>query len=117
VKTILENNGFEVIDLGKQVPVDQIVEQATQSQVSAIGLSALLVNTSQQMPRVVEKLHHQHSAIPVLIGGAAVNQAFADRIVRLEEQGPYAGGVYYCRDAFDALAVLDKLPSGKGEKA
>ena len=116
VKTILENNGFEVIDLGKQVPADQIVEQATQLQVSAIGLSALLVNTSQQMPVVVEKLHQQHSAIPVLIGGAAVNQAFADRIVKLEEQDAYAGGVFYCRDAFEALAVLDKFSHENGEK-
>jgi 5-methyltetrahydrofolate--homocysteine methyltransferase len=116
VKTILENNGFEVIDLGTQVPADQIVEQATQLQVSAIGLSALLVNTSQQMPVVGEKLHQQHSAIPVLIGGAAVNQAFADRIVKLEEQDAYAGGVFYCRDAFEALAVLDKFSHENGEK-
>lgn len=116
VKTILENNGFEVIDLGKQVPADQIVEQATQLQVSAIGLSALLVNTSQQMPQVVQKLRQQHSTIPVMIGGAAVNQAFAERIVKLGEQEAYAGGVFYCRDAFDALAVLDKFAHENGDR-
>ena len=108
VKTILANNGFEVIDLGKQVTVETIVTRAIEEKADAIGLSALLVSTSQQMPMVVEELNRRSSNIPVLVGGAAVNQAFADRIRRLADGKPYAGGVFYCKDAFDALKVLDQ---------
>ena len=56
VKTILANNGYEVIDLGKQVTVETIVTQAIREKADAIGLSALLVSTSQQMPLVIEEL-------------------------------------------------------------
>ncbi len=105
VKTILSNNGYEVIDLGKQVPVETIVEQAVAQKADAIGLSALLVSTSQQMPLVVEELKNRNLRLPVLIGGAAVNPEFARRIEK--NSGAYAGGVYYCRDAFDALKALD----------
>jgi 5-methyltetrahydrofolate--homocysteine methyltransferase len=107
VKTILSNNGFEVIDLGKQVPVETIVTRAIDEKADAIGLSALLVSTSQQMPLVVEELNRRGSNIPVLIGGAAVNQAFADRICVLPSSSPYPGGVFYCKDAFDALNTLE----------
>ena len=112
VKTILSNNGYEVIDLGKQVPVETIVEQAIVQKADAIGLSALLVSTSQQMPLVVEALQDRGAALPVLIGGAAVNPEFADRIQNGKNGSPYAGGVYYCKDAFDALKALD----GDGKK-
>ncbi|NPV40516.1 MAG: methionine synthase [Anaerolineae bacterium] len=107
VKTILSNNGYEVVDLGKQVPVETIVEQAVAQNADAIGLSALLVSTSQQMPLVVAELHKRNLALPVLVGGAAVNPEFARRILHPADGGAYAGGVFYCRDAFDALKVLD----------
>jgi 5-methyltetrahydrofolate--homocysteine methyltransferase len=109
VKTILENNGFVVIDLGKQVPADLIVETALDEGVTAIGLSALLVNTSQQMPIIIEKLRALNSSIPVLIGGAAVNEPFARKIEKDNKGSIYGGGVYYCKDAFEALSVLDGL--------
>jgi len=107
VKTILSNNGYDVIDLGKQVPVEKIIEGAIQHKADAIGLSALLVSTSQQMPMVVEALQQRSLSLPVLIGGAAVNQDFAERIHHGKTNQPYPGGVYYCQDAFDALKVLD----------
>lgn len=107
VKIILANNGYEVIDLGKQVPVETIVEQAVTRQADAIGLSALLVSTSQQMPLVVEALRERQLNLPVLIGGAAVNPEFAARIQKNKEGQPYSGGVFYCADAFDALKTLE----------
>ncbi len=113
VRTILENNGYTVIDLGKQVPADQIIEVALEKKVTAIGLSALLVNTSQQMQVVIEKLRANNNTIPVLIGGAAVNQTFAAKIAKDEYGSAYAGGVFYCRDAFDALTVLDRFHSNQ----
>ena len=112
VKTILSNNGYDVIDLGKQVPVETIVQQAVEQQADAIGLSALLVSTSQQMPLVVEALQEQDLRLPVLIGGAAVNPEFAERIGQKDGR-VYAGGVYYCADAFAALKALEQSKNGQ----
>src|SRR2546422_8765678 len=56
VKTILSNNGYTVFDLGKQVPVTTILQKAKEVEATAIGLSALLVSTSKQMPICVSEL-------------------------------------------------------------
>ncbi len=110
VKTILSNNGYTVHDLGKQVPVNTIIEAAQQHNADAIGLSALLVSTSKQMPIVVNELARRGLEYPVLVGGAAINRRFGLRILFLEDDGePYAPGVFYCKDAFEGLAVMDKL--------
>jgi 5-methyltetrahydrofolate--homocysteine methyltransferase len=116
VKTILSNNGYTVHDIGKQVPVNTIIEKAIEYDADAIGLSALLVSTSKQMPIVVNELARRGHRIPVLIGGAAINRRFGRRILFLEDNGePYAPGVFYCTDAFEGLAVMDKLISAERE--
>jgi 5-methyltetrahydrofolate--homocysteine methyltransferase len=110
VRTILSNNGFTVHDLGKQAPASAIIDAAVQHKADAIGLSALLVSTSKQMPLIVNELARRGLSIPVLIGGAAINRAFGRRILFLEEGGePYAPGVFYCKDAFEGLEVMDQL--------
>ena len=109
VKTILSNNGYEVQDLGKQVPANLIIDTAVESGADAIGLSALLVSTSKQMPLIINELHRRESKIPVLIGGAAINRRFGRRILFADEDTPYAGGVFYCKDAFEGLDVMDQL--------
>ncbi len=109
VKTIWVHNGYTVYDLGKQVPVDVIIDKAVAVQADAIGLSALLVATSQQMQRVVEELHRRGLRIPVLVGGAAVNERFAQRIAVLEDGDLYMGGVYHCQHAFEGLQVLEHV--------
>ncbi len=109
VKTILVNNGFTVIDLGKQVPVETIVARAEEEKADAIGLSALLVSTSRQMPLVVQELNRRGARTPVLIGGAAINRTFGRRILFGQEHQPYQGGVFYCKDAFEGLATMEKL--------
>ncbi len=110
VKTILSNNGYTVHDLGKQVPANTIIEKAVEYQADAIGLSALLVSTSKQMPLIVNELSRRGLDFPVLIGGAAINRKFGRRILFLDDGGqPYQPGVYYCNDAFEGLAVMDKL--------
>jgi len=107
VKTILSNNGFTVIDLGKQVPAEMIISRAVEVNADAIGLSALLVNTSKQMPLIVNELHRRGLRIPVLVGGAAINQRFGWRILYTEDGSLYEPGVFYCKDAFDGLAVME----------
>jgi 5-methyltetrahydrofolate--homocysteine methyltransferase len=109
VKTILSNNGYSVVDLGKQVPAETIISKAVELQADAIGLSALLVNTSKQMPLIVNELHRRGLSFPVLIGGAAINRRFGWRILYTENGEPYPPGVFYCKDAFEGLATVDAL--------
>ena len=109
VKTILSNNGYTVIDLGKQVPAETIISKAIEAHADAIGLSALLVSTSKQMPLIVNELHRRKINIPVLIGGAAINRRFGRRILQSDSGNWYEAGVFYCKDAFEGLSTMDAL--------
>ena len=109
VRTILSNNGYQVVDLGKQVPMETIISAAIEQKASAIGLSALLVSTSKQMALIINELQRRGLDIPVLIGGAAINPAFGRRILKTESGEYYRGGVFYCKDAFEGLNVMDQL--------
>jgi 5-methyltetrahydrofolate--homocysteine methyltransferase len=109
VKTILANNGYTVIDLGKQVPAETIITKAVEVNATAIGLSALLVSTSKQMPLIVNELHRRGHKIPVLIGGAAINRRFGRRILQTESGDFYDPGVFYCKDAFEGLETMDQI--------
>src|SRR4029077_17450832 len=112
VNTILTNNGYTVIDLGKQVPVDAIIDAAVENEADAIGLSALLVSTSKQMPTCIGELHQRGLDFPVLIGGAAINRDFGRRTLYpkgRESDDIYEPGVFYCKDAFQGLDTMDAL--------
>jgi 5-methyltetrahydrofolate--homocysteine methyltransferase len=109
VKTILANNGYTVIDLGKQVPAETIITRAVEVNATAIGLSALLVSTSKQMPLIVNELQRRGLKFPVLVGGAAINRRFGRRILITEDGNPYEPGVFYCKDAFEGLERMGQL--------
>ena len=109
VKTILSNNGYDVFDLGKQVPAETIINKAEEVGATAIGLSALLVSTSRQMPLIVNELQRRGLDYPVMIGGAAINRRFGWRILYTEEGDRYEPGVFYCSDAFEGLEVVNQL--------
>ncbi|MCW3063188.1 MAG: homocysteine S-methyltransferase [Solirubrobacterales bacterium] len=112
VNTILTNNGYTVVDLGKQVPISTIIDAAKEHDADAIGLSALLVSTSKQMPLCVQELHEQGLKFPILVGGAAINRDFGLRILYphgREDDAIYDPGVFYCKDAFEGLAKMDQL--------
>src|SRR3954452_8210136 len=120
VNTILTNNGYTVVDLGKQVPISTILDAAKEHEATAIGLSALLVSTSKQMPAAIQELHSQGLEYPVLLGGAAINRKFALRAAYpggKESEVQYDPGVFYCKDAFEGLSVMDRLiePERRGE--
>ena len=116
VNTILANNGYTVFDLGKQVPVNTIIEKALEVGADAIGLSALLVSTSKQMPLCVQELDKRGIQIPVLIGGAAINRRFGRRAMFVEPERAYASGVFYCKDAFEGLETIDTLQGGPARR-
>ena len=97
---MLSGSGFEVVDLGFNVPVERVVETCQQRQVDVVGLSALLTTTMGQMPKVVEALAQAvPSPPPVIVGGAPVNAAFAERI----------GAAGYGRDAVEGAQLAKKL--------
>lgn len=93
VAVVLENYGFRVVDLGKDVSKEKIVEVVRQEQANLVGLSALMTTTLPQMDEVITELNNNGLTIPVLVGGAVVNQEYADKI-----------GATYAKDAVDAVA-------------
>jgi 5-methyltetrahydrofolate--homocysteine methyltransferase len=99
VCTLLENHGFEVIDLGKNVPAERILQQAQQHRVDAVGLSALMTTTIQQMDVVLERLRAAGIRVFTMVGGAVVTPEYAERI----------GADLYARDALEAVAKIKKL--------
>lgn len=114
VKTIFSNNGYTVYDIGKQVPIQQIVDKIKEVSADAVGLSALLVSTSKQMQYFIEKAKELDINIPTLCGGAAINSDYINRIAKAEEV--YKSGVFYCKTAFDGLNIMNKLRSPERDK-
>jgi 5-methyltetrahydrofolate--homocysteine methyltransferase len=109
VKTIFENNGYTVYDLGKQVPLQKFVDKINEVNPDAVGLSALLVSTSKQMQYFVEHARSNNMKIPILCGGAAINSNYINRIAK--DGGIYDHGVFYCKTMFEGLKTMDKLVS------
>ncbi len=111
VNTILSNNGYTVYDLGKQVPMNVILEKAVEVDADAIGLSALLVSTSKQMPVCVKEQDARGLSFPIVVGGAAINRDFGRRIAFVDDERLFEPGVFYAKDAFEGLEIVDRLTS------
>jgi 5-methyltetrahydrofolate--homocysteine methyltransferase len=99
VCTLLENHGFEVIDLGKNVSAERIVSEAVAQQVDAVGLSALMTTTMAEMEQVLARLRERGVKTFTMVGGAVVTQEYADRI----------GADLYAKDAMEAVARIKQL--------
>ncbi len=112
VDIILTNNGYTVHNLGIKQPVGDILKAFTEHQADAIGMSGLLVKSVGVMKENLEELNARGVGVPVLLGGAALTRDYAEE----ELAGVYKGSLFYCKDAFDGLKVMDALGSG-GAKA
>lgn len=99
VALMLKNYGFQVIDLGKDVPKEKIVETALESGAQIIALSALMTTTMQEMKHVIEYANEKGVTAKIMIGGAVITQEYADEI--------HADG--YSRDAAEAVKVAKQL--------
>lgn len=99
VCTLLENHGFEVIDLGKNVPASRIITEARDNKVDAVGLSALMTTTMAEMENVIRKLHEEGIETFTMVGGAVVTEDYAREI----------GADLYARDAMEAVARVKKI--------
>ena len=115
-RTLLENYGYRVIDLGVMTPLDRYVDAAREHGADAIGMSALLVQTSNHMITVSRMMVEQGLAhIPVLIGGAPVNDRHAAYVAMAGSDDParMRRNVFYCATAMDGVNVMNALMSGR----
>jgi 5-methyltetrahydrofolate--homocysteine methyltransferase len=99
VCTLLENHGFEVFDIGKNVSAATIISKAKELAVHAVGLSALMTTTMTEMDNVIRKLKAAGVKTFTMVGGAVVTQEYADRI----------GADLYARDAMEAVARIKEV--------
>lgn len=99
VALMLKNYGFHVIDLGKDVPKERIIEAAKEYNASVIALSALMTTTMQEMKKVIAYAREQGVDAKVIIGGAVITQDYADEI----------GADGYSRDAADAVKLTKRI--------
>ena len=99
VVLMLKNYGYRVIDLGKDVPASLIVETAMKEHAEIIGLSALMTTTMMRMKDVVELAREKGCTSKIVIGGAAINESFADEI----------GADGYSKDAAECVKLVDRL--------
>lgn len=104
VAIMLKGAGYEVIDLGADVPTERIVEAVKEHQAPFLGLSALLTTTMRVMGDVIDELRKEglRDKVKVLIGGAPISDDFAKQV----------GADSYCRDAFQAINILKSMSSG-----
>ncbi len=106
VDIILTNNGYIVHNLGIKQPIAAIIEKAEELGADAIGMSGLLVKSTVVMRENLEELNARGlDRYPVLLGGAALNRTYVEGDLRQL----YKGRVFYCRDAFAGLKVMDQL--------
>ena len=99
VKVLLENYSFDVIDLGKDVPPEAIVEKAVEENVTLVGLSALMTTTVVSMEETIKLLREKKPDCKVMVGGAVLNQDYADMI----------GADFYGKDAMQSVHYAQKF--------
>ncbi len=99
VKVMLENYGYDVIDLGKDVPPETIVETAIRENVTLVGLSALMTTTVVSMEETIRQLREKKPDCRVMVGGAVMTQEYADAI----------GADFYGKDAMASVRYADSL--------
>lgn len=99
VKVLLENYGYEVIDLGKDVPPEKIVETVVDKHAPLVGLSALMTTTVVNMEESIKELHREAPWCKIMVGGAVLTQEYADMI----------GADFYGKDAMQSVYYAERL--------
>ncbi|MBA1438022.1 MAG: methionine synthase [Epsilonproteobacteria bacterium] len=108
VDIILSNNGFKVKNLGIKVELESFIEAMEAGHISALGMSGLLVKSTQVMRENLEELQRRGIKIPILLGGAALTRSFIDDFCRPIYDGP----IFYCKDAFDGVTAMSRIEAG-----
>ena len=111
VDIILSNNGYDVVNIGIKQPITTILDAAEEARADAIGMSGLLVKSTVIMKENLEEMNSRgvSARYPVLLGGAALTRAYVEN----DLSDVYTGDVYYARDAFEGLRLMDRLMAVK----
>ena len=113
VDIILTNNGFIVHNLGIKIPINEIIEKALETKADAIGMSGLLVKSTLIMGDNLKELNERDlHHFPVILGGAALKKSFVEK----DLGNIYKGELYYGKDAFEGLSVMEKISKQKVNK-
>lgn len=99
VKVLLESYRFKVLDLGKDVPPEQIINAVAKYKIRLVGLSALMTTTAPYMAETIRQLRHANLPCQVIVGGAVITQEYADEI----------GADYYAPDAMEAVHIAQRV--------
>lgn len=99
VKMLLENYGYRVIDLGRDVPPEAIVKAALETKAALVGLSSLMTSTAQNIAVTIQALREAGAPCKIMVGGAVVTQTFADQI----------GADFYAKDAAQSARVAAQV--------
>ncbi len=99
VKMLLENYGYQVVDLGKDVPPEKIVEAALETKAALVGLSSLMTSTARNIAVTIQALRKAGAPCKIMVGGAVVTQAFASRI----------GADFYAKDAAQSAKIAAQV--------
>ena len=113
VDIILSNNGFKVKNIGIKVELEDFLKHYKEVNADAIGMSGLLVKSTQVMKENLEQMAKKGIDIPVLMGGAALTRGFVDDYCRPIYKGP----IFYCRDAFDGVVAMSRIEEWKKDKS
>ncbi|MGH9020483.1 MAG: vitamin B12 dependent-methionine synthase activation domain-containing protein, partial [Acidimicrobiales bacterium] len=105
VDIILTNNGYEVVNLGIKVGINEMLSAVDEHRADALGMSGLLVKSTLIMRENLEIMNDRESHVDVLLGGAALTRTYVERDLR----EVYRGRLFYGKDAFEGLRVLDRL--------
>ncbi len=110
VDIILSNNGYRVVNIGIKQQINYILEQCKAHNCDVIGLSGLLVKSTIIMKENLLEMNERNlSHIPVILGGAALTRAY----VEVDLRKLYHGNVYYAKDAFEGLHIMEKIGAGE----
>lgn len=99
VKVLLENYGYDVLDLGKDVPPEKIVDTAVEKKVPLVGLSALMTTTVPSMEETIRQLRQKAPWVRVMVGGAVLTREYADSM----------GADRYCKDAMASVNYAEEI--------
>lgn len=112
VDIILTNNGYKVFNLGIKQPVEAVMKAAVEHDADAIGLSGLLVKSTLVMKEDLEEMNRRGLKMPVICGGAALTERYVEK----DLTDAYQKKVYYGRDAFTALKIMERIKQGTDAK-
>ncbi len=108
VDIILSNNGFKVVNIGIKADLQLFLDALKEHKADAIGMSGLLVKSTAVMKENLEQMKQMGLKVPVLLGGAALNDKFVEEYCRPIYDGP----IFYCKDAFEGIEAMSRIERG-----